>query len=120
MNLIKKFRDLLLGSSDGEIKDRDGIYFYIKCSQCGAPVRVRADKRHDLMRDYNTGNLIWNKEIMDGACFQLNHRRRIYHVGRVRRADHPPKPCRDRNITLTPRASPPALRSSAGPAASAV
>ena len=73
MNLIKKFRNLLLGSSDGEIKDRDGIYFYIKCSQCGAPVRVRADKRHDLMRDYNTGSLIWNKEIMDGACFQLIH-----------------------------------------------
>jgi len=73
MNLLKKISELLFGNRNGELKDPHGIYFYVKCATCGAPVRIRADKRHDLMRDYDSGDLVWNKEIMDGACFQLIH-----------------------------------------------
>jgi len=71
MSFLKKIRDSLFGSSDGEIKDPNGIYLYVKCSRCGAPVRVRVDKYHDLQRDFDTGGFVLNKEIMDGSCFSL-------------------------------------------------
>jgi hypothetical protein len=69
--IFEKIRDFLMGSSEGEIRDPNGIYFYVKCSRCGAPVRVRADKRMDIRQDYEQGGYIWRKEIMDGRCFQL-------------------------------------------------
>ncbi|MBN1247944.1 MAG: hypothetical protein JXC32_09830 [Anaerolineae bacterium] len=71
MGFFKKIVDALFGSAEGEIRDPDGIYLYVKCGRCGAPVRVRADKRHDLQRDYDTNELILHKEIMDGRCFSL-------------------------------------------------
>lgn len=51
--------------------DPDGLYFYVQCNHCGEKLRLRADKRHDLMRDFETGKLIWKKEIMDGRCFRI-------------------------------------------------
>ncbi|MCP4422329.1 MAG: hypothetical protein GY805_37450 [Chloroflexi bacterium] len=48
--------------------DKTGIYFYVQCDKCGARVRVRADKQHDLQ---NTGNgFEWHKTIVDSRCFQ--------------------------------------------------
>jgi hypothetical protein len=73
MGFFKKIKDAIFGSPEGEIRDPDGIYFYVKCGKCGSPVRVRADKYHDLVRDYDTGEFTWNKEIMDGSCFSLIH-----------------------------------------------
>ena len=71
MSLIKKLISSLFGSTEGEIKDRNGMYFYIRCDKCGAPVRIRADKTRDFLRDYDTGELTLNKEVMDGSCFSL-------------------------------------------------
>ncbi len=71
MNIFKRIGEMLFGSQSGEIRDPNGIYLYLKCSKCGAPVRLRVDKRNDLLRDYNTGQLTLNKEIMDGTCFSL-------------------------------------------------
>jgi hypothetical protein len=66
-------RSLFGGSEENAsvTQDRDGIYVYVKCGTCGAPVKVRADKRHDLMRDYESGGYVYRKEVMDGSCFQL-------------------------------------------------
>ena len=48
--------------------DKTGIYFYVQCDNCGARVRVRADKQHDLQ---NTGNgYEWHKTIVDSRCFR--------------------------------------------------
>ncbi len=48
--------------------DPHGIYLYARCGQCGAIVRVRADKQHDLM---NTGGgYEWHKTIVDARCFR--------------------------------------------------
>ncbi len=58
-------------AGDEEIRDRDGVYLYVKCQRCGAPVMVRADKRFDFERNFDTGGYTWRKEIMDGTCFQL-------------------------------------------------
>ncbi len=71
MEFLKKIGEFIFGSSSGELRDPDGIYLYIKCDKCGAPVRIRADKRHDLQRDFDTGNYVLRKEIMDGSCFSL-------------------------------------------------
>lgn len=71
MKFLKRLSERLFGSANGELQDPNGIYLYIKCNKCGAPVRLRIDKRNDLMRDYDTGMLTLNKEIMDGTCFSL-------------------------------------------------
>ncbi len=71
MGFLKRIARALFGSSEGEFRDREGIYLYVKCGRCGAPVQVRADKRHDLQRDYDSGGYVLRKEIMDGTCFSL-------------------------------------------------
>ncbi len=71
MGFLKKIVDSIFGSAEGEVRDPDGIFLYVKCSRCGAPIRIRADKRHDLQRDYDTNEYILRKEIMDGTCFSL-------------------------------------------------
>lgn len=64
------FLSKLFGSKEGQ-GDPDGLYFYVQCDRCGEKLRIRADKRHDLIRDPEQGGYVWNKEIMDGRCFQL-------------------------------------------------
>lgn len=70
MGFLKKLFEGIFGG-EGQIRDRDGIYIYVQCDKCGAPVRVRADKHHDLQRDLEHGGYVLRKEIMDGTCFQL-------------------------------------------------
>ncbi len=67
MGILKR----LFGARDQSGKDPDGIYFYVQCDHCGEKLRLRADKKYDLVRDYETGELTWKKEIMDGRCFRI-------------------------------------------------
>jgi hypothetical protein len=73
MGFLKRIIDGIFGSSEGEVRDSTGIYLYVKCSRCGAPVRVRADRTRDLLRDYDSDTVgyVLHKEIMDGTCFSL-------------------------------------------------
>jgi len=71
MGILRKLRTATLGSRDDEIRDPTGIYIYAKCDRCGAPVRARLDKAHDLERDFETGGFVAHKEMMDGTCFAL-------------------------------------------------
>lgn len=71
MGFLKKIKAAIFGAADGEIKDKEGIYFYVKCSKCGSPVRVRVNKLHDLHRNEDYGGFVLRKEIMDGSCFRL-------------------------------------------------
>jgi hypothetical protein len=48
--------------------DTQGIYFYVQCDHCGAPVRLRADKQHDLLNDGDS--YLWHKTIVDSRCFR--------------------------------------------------
>ncbi len=76
MGFFKKIRDAIFGTPNVNVtgaKDPEGIYLYVKCNRCGAPIRVRADKRHDLQRDFDEGGYVLRKEIMDGTCFSLIH-----------------------------------------------
>jgi hypothetical protein len=51
-----------------EYVDTQGLYFYFKCDNCGATVKVRADKQHDLNND--DGGYVWHKTIVDSRCFR--------------------------------------------------
>lgn len=71
MGFLRKLKDAILGSQGEKTGDPDGIYLYVRCSKCGDTLRVRADKRHDLQRDYDTGEYVLHKEMMDNSCFNL-------------------------------------------------
>lgn len=62
--------------------DTQGIYFYVQCDNCGAPVKVRADKQHDLLNEGD--GYTWYKTIVDSRCFRrmsaVVHLNRQYEV----------------------------------------
>jgi hypothetical protein len=51
--------------------DPNVLWLYVQCSRCGAPLAVRIDRRHEVSRDYERGDMILRKEMMDSVCFQL-------------------------------------------------
>jgi hypothetical protein len=69
MKLLKRLRGLVGG--EGRPRDPDGIYFYVRCGRCGQKLKVRADRRFDLVRDLDEGGYVLHKEMMDGTCFSL-------------------------------------------------
>jgi (2Fe-2S) ferredoxin len=69
MKLLKRLRGLAGG--EGRPRDPDGIYFYVRCGRCGQKLKVRADRRFDLVRDLDEGGYVLHKEMMDGTCFSL-------------------------------------------------
>jgi hypothetical protein len=65
MGFLKK---LFGGGEPKKYVDKQGVYFYVECANCGSRVRVRADKQHDLQ---NTGSgYEWHKTIVDSRCFR--------------------------------------------------
>lgn len=68
MGFLKK----LFGGNDNKKEkksgDKQGVYFYVQCDNCGATVRLRADKQYDLGRD--GGGFTWHKTIVDNKCFR--------------------------------------------------
>lgn len=48
--------------------DKDGLYLYVRCDNCGSCVRMRIDKQYDLERDEN--QFVWHKTIVDNRCFR--------------------------------------------------
>lgn len=61
-------RRLFGGDNKGAESDTQGVYFYVQCNNCGARVRVRADKQYDLNR--TDDGFIWHKTIVDSKCFR--------------------------------------------------
>lgn len=72
MGFLKKLlggeQPLSQGGSTGSNPDPQGVYFYVQCDRCGAPVRLRADKQYDLINE--GGNYVWHKTIVDSRCFR--------------------------------------------------
>jgi len=70
--ILNAIKQLFEGGSRGTAtRDRNAIYFYFQCDNCGAVVPVRVDKRHDLNREEGPGTFLLRKEVMDDKCFQL-------------------------------------------------
>lgn len=61
-------RRLFGGDKSGAQGDTHGIYLYVQCDNCGARVRVRADKQYDLNR--TDDGYVWHKTIVDSKCFR--------------------------------------------------
>jgi hypothetical protein len=55
------------GQADNSAGD-DGFFVYVQCDRCGAAVRLRIHKHHDLNRD--DGGFSWHKTIVDSRCFR--------------------------------------------------
>jgi len=51
-----------------EYVDKRGVYFYVRCDNCGTVVKLRADKEYDLERQDN--GFVWHKTVVDNRCFQ--------------------------------------------------
>jgi hypothetical protein len=51
-----------------EYVDTRGIYFYVRCDNCGTIVKMRADKEYDLSRQGD--GFVWHKTIVDSRCFR--------------------------------------------------
>lgn len=70
------FLKRLLGGDGGDKKkassagqaDTQGVYLYVRCDNCGTPVRLRADKQYDLINE--GGGYSWHKTIVDSRCFR--------------------------------------------------
>lgn len=64
------FKKLFGGGDDSkkEYVDKQGVYFYVQCNNCGKTVRLRADKQYDLSND--GGGYTWHKTIVDNKCFR--------------------------------------------------
>ena len=64
--MLNFFRKLFgLGEPSG---DPHGIFFYVQCDRCGATVRLRVHKMHDLNRE--GAGFVWRKTIVDSRCFK--------------------------------------------------
>jgi hypothetical protein len=46
----------------------DGFFVYVQCDRCGAGVRLRIHKQHDLNR--TDGGYSWHKTVVDSRCFR--------------------------------------------------
>ena len=64
MSFLRK----LFGGGEQEYVDKQGIYFYVQCNNCGKTVRVRADKQYDLGNEGK--GYTWHKTIVDSKCFR--------------------------------------------------
>jgi len=64
----------LFGGGGGSTEADTGLYLYVRCSRCGAPLRVRVDTRNELSPEYGdmeASSYVLRKEMMDGTCFRL-------------------------------------------------
>lgn len=63
------FKKLFGGNKEQEeYVDTRGIYFYVRCDNCGTITRLRADKEYDLIREGD--GFVWHKTIVDNRCFR--------------------------------------------------
>jgi len=61
----------LFGSDDSSQPaggDDDGFFLYVQCDQCGAKVRLRVHKQHEL--NVTDDGYVWVKTIIDNRCFR--------------------------------------------------
>jgi hypothetical protein len=65
MNFLKRL------FSGGEPRDPNALWLYVRCDYCKQKLKLRVDRRHDLLRDFESGGYRLAKEIMDGTCFSL-------------------------------------------------
>ena len=72
-------RRIFGGGKPRERRDPNALYFYVRCDKCGEKIRLRVDKRYDLMRDYERGpgdvgsGYVLHRDVMGNKCFEMMH-----------------------------------------------
>jgi len=76
VSLLRRLAGLLRGPSAGPGRG-DALTFYVRCSRCGEVIRVRADRRWDLLQEYDEGvtGYTLHKDVLGVRCNQLMHLR---------------------------------------------
>ncbi len=59
------------GSSDARRDAPNALWLYVRCDRCGTPLAVRINRENEITTDYESGERMLRKEMMDGKCFQL-------------------------------------------------
>lgn len=72
MSFLKKLGTFLTGGGE---PGGDAYWFYVRCGNCGAKLRIRADRQYDFQPNYETGGYTLVKEMMDSKCFRLMYAR---------------------------------------------
>jgi hypothetical protein len=71
MNWVNRLFSKRPTSSKSSDDDPDAFWLYVQCGRCRTPLAIRVDRRNELNRDYETGDMVLKKEMMDNVCFQL-------------------------------------------------
>jgi len=71
MSLFRRLRERWSGA--GSPVDSHALVFYVRCDRCGEVIRVRADRRWDLVQELDdgvTGYTLY-KDVLGTRCNQL-------------------------------------------------
>jgi hypothetical protein len=70
MNFVRRLRSLLFGGAPPE---GQALLFYVRCDQCGEVIRVRADRRWDLLQELDDGvtGYSLHKDVLGTRCNRL-------------------------------------------------
>lgn len=79
MSLLRRLAALLRGAATAP-GPRDTLTFYVRCGRCGEIIRVRADRRWDLLQEFGDGvtGYTLHKDVLGVRCNQLMHLRVVF------------------------------------------
>ena len=74
MGILDSLKGLLAGGTGGD--DPNAYWVYVQCGKCGEALKVRVDRRYDLMQEFGDSDRVagysLHKEIIgSGRCFQM-------------------------------------------------
>ena len=65
MGFLKWLGSLFSGGS----RDKRGLYYYVRCDNCGEIIQVRLDRYNDLSLDFDTGGYFARKIVVGTRCY---------------------------------------------------
>ena len=79
MGILDGLKGLFAGGAGGPgsgSADGNAYWVYVQCAKCGEALKVRVDRRYDLMQEFGDGERVagysLHKDIMgSGRCFQM-------------------------------------------------
>lgn len=88
VSVFARLRRLFRGGAG--TAEQDALIFYVRCDRCGEVIRVRADRRWDLLQEMGEGDAAYSlhKDILGTRCNALIRMVvRFDHAYRVRQQD---------------------------------
>lgn len=76
MGFLKKLGSIFSGGGGGD-SDGRGLYFYVRCNNCGEKIRVRVDTFNELSQNIDESDRVVgysvDKDVMGNQCFRMMH-----------------------------------------------